>query len=140
MQHPSLGHRLRWPALRPFATGACCGGALMAAAWCWAQPPWRDPLTVAPAHYTVRLENDRLRVLEGVDQPGESIAMHDHPDTLMVAMASFERRLTLGNGRVIRTASQTGDVRWMPAQAHSGENIGSTPTRALFVELKPCAR
>jgi hypothetical protein len=25
---------------------------------------------------------------------------------------------------------------WLPAQEHSGENIGETPTHVLFVELK----
>lgn len=136
----SRPHARRWPALRPFAAGIGCGAALMAAAWSWAQAPWRDPLEVAPGHYTVRLENDRVRVLEGVDQPGESITMHDHPDTLMVALSPFDRRLTLANGRVITTTSRAGDVRWMPAQAHSGVNTGSTETRALFVEFKPCGR
>ena len=130
----------RSPGLRLFVTGACYGGALTAAAWSWAQSPWRDPLDVAPGHYTVRLDNERVRVLEGVDQPGQSIAMHDHPDTVMVALAPFERRLTLANGRVLMTSSRAGDVRWMPAQAHSGENTGRTETRALFVELKPCSR
>lgn len=123
---------------RSFAAGACCGGGLMAVAVSGAQTAWRDPLEVAPAHYTVRLENDRVRVIEGVDQPGESIPMHDHPDTLMVALSSFERRLTLADGRVIDTASQAGDVRWMPAQGHAGENTGRSATRALFVELKAC--
>jgi hypothetical protein len=27
-------------------------------------------------------------------------------------------------------------VRWLDAQVHHGENIGDTPTHALFVELK----
>jgi hypothetical protein len=27
--------------------------------------------------------------------------MHGHPDTLMVVLSSFKRKLTLGNGRVI---------------------------------------
>lgn len=138
MTAPSLPTRRRgW---RSFVAGALCGGGLMAMAVVGAQTAWRDPLTVAPAHYQVRLENDRVRVIEGVDQPGESIAMHDHPDTLMIAMSAFERRLTLANGRVIATASRPGDVRWMPAQAHAGENTGQTETRALFVEFKPCAR
>ena len=27
-------------------------------------------------------------------------------------------------------------VRWLDAQTHSGENIGTTPTHVVFVELK----
>lgn len=115
------------------------GGAFVN--WTLAQvPAAEDPLTVAPAHYKVRFENDRVRVLEGYDVPGEKIAMHGHPDTLMVVLSSFKRKLTLGNGRVIETESKPGDVRWMPAQSHAGENIGSTETRALFIEFKPQAR
>lgn len=102
-------------------------------------PAAEDPLTVAPAHYKVRFENERVRVLEGFDAPGEKIAMHGHPDTLMVGLSSFKRKLTLGNGRVIESESRPGDVRWMPAQSHAGENTGSTETRALFIEFKPQA-
>ena len=29
-----------------------------------------------------------------------------------------------------------GLVGWLPAQEHSGENIGDTETRVIFVELK----
>ncbi|MCV2368354.1 hypothetical protein [Roseateles oligotrophus] len=115
------------------------GGAFVN--WTLAQvPASEDPLTVAPAHYKVRFENDRVRVLEGFDAPGEKIAMHGHPDTLMVALSSFKRKLTLGSGRVIETESKPGDVRWMSSQSHAGENIGSTETRALFIEFKPQAR
>ena len=30
----------------------------------------------------------------------------------------------------------SGTVGWLPAQTHHGENIGETPTHALFIELK----
>jgi beta-alanine degradation protein BauB len=29
-----------------------------------------------------------------------------------------------------------GEVRWLDAQTHSGENTGDRPTHVLFVELK----
>jgi hypothetical protein len=29
-----------------------------------------------------------------------------------------------------------GQVFWLPAQVHAGENIGTTDTRVIFVELK----
>ncbi|WMW81840.1 hypothetical protein RF679_06035 [Undibacterium cyanobacteriorum] len=99
-----------------------------------------DPLIIEPTHYKVRFENDRVRVLEGFDAPGEKIAMHGHPDTLMVVLSPFKRKLTLGNGKVLETESKPGDVRWMPKQAHAGENIGDTETRALFIEFKQPAR
>ncbi|MFZ6820071.1 hypothetical protein [Undibacterium sp. Ji22W] len=115
---------------------AAFGGGMFAN-WALAQvPAYEDPLIVAPAHYKVRFENDRVRVLEGFDAPGEKTAMHGHPDTLMVVLSSFKRKLTLSNGRMIETESKLGDVRWMPTQSHAGENIGDTDTRALFIEFK----
>lgn len=118
--------------------------ALMAAFACGMVVNWAvvqivaapDPLVVAPAHNKVRFENERERALEGFDAPGGKIAMHGHPDTLMVGLSSFKRKLTLGNGRVIETESKAGDVRWMPKQSHAGENVDDTETRALFIEFK----
>jgi hypothetical protein len=34
---------------------------------------------------------------------------------------------------------EPGQVRWLDAQTHSGENTGETPTHAIFVELKEAA-
>jgi hypothetical protein len=34
---------------------------------------------------------------------------------------------------------EAGDVRWLDAQTHSGENIGDAPTHVLFVELRESA-
>ena len=31
---------------------------------------------------------------------------------------------------------EPGRAHWLPAQPHSGENTGTTPTHVLFVELK----
>jgi len=39
-----------------------------------------------------------------------------------------------GEGRDVTL--EAGEVRWLDAQVHSGENTGSTPTHVLFVELK----
>jgi hypothetical protein len=31
---------------------------------------------------------------------------------------------------------EPGQIRWLDAQTHAGENTGSTPTHVVFVELK----
>ena len=96
-----------------------------------------DPVVLAPANYKVIFENDKVRVLEASDKPGEKVEMHSHPDTLMYVLAPFQRKLTLENGRQVTVTMKPGDTRWMPAQSHAGENIGTTETRALFIEFKP---
>ena len=95
-----------------------------------------DPVAMAPHVYKVVFENDKVRVLEATDKPGDKAEMHSHPDTLMYVLAPFKRKLTLANGRVVNVEQKSGDIRWMPAQSHSGENTGDTETRALFIEFK----
>jgi hypothetical protein len=97
-----------------------------------------DPVQTNPNHYAVVFENDRVRVLEYTDQPGDRTTPHEHPDSVMYTLSSFRRRLHSGDAHrdVEMPAGLTG---WLPAQQHAGENIGDTPTHVLFVELKDVA-
>jgi beta-alanine degradation protein BauB len=94
-----------------------------------------DPVETNPDFYKVVFENDRVRVLEYTDRPGERTTPHEHPDSVMHTLSAFRRRLHSGDQHrdVELPAGMTG---WLPAQEHAGENIGDTPTHVLFVELK----
>ena len=94
-----------------------------------------DPVATNPDHYKVVFENDRVRVLEYTDRPGDRTTPHEHPDSVMHTLSSFRRRLSSGDQHrdVEMAAGMTG---WLPAQRHAGENIGDTDTHVLFVELK----
>jgi len=94
-----------------------------------------DPTATDPDKYSVVFENDRVRVLEYRDTPGARTRPHDHPDSVMVTLSGFERRLTVGD-RTRHVSLEPGEVRWLDAQSHSGENIGATASHAVFVELK----
>jgi beta-alanine degradation protein BauB len=54
----------------------------------------------------------------------------------MVTLSSFDRRLIGEGGETRDVTLERGLVRWLDAQTHSGENIGTTPTHVLFIELK----
>jgi hypothetical protein len=95
----------------------------------------RDPTETDPDKYVVVFENDRVRVLEYRDRPGDRTSPHRHPDSVMYTLSSFERRL-IRDGRHRDVSLQAGHVAWLDAQEHSGENIGSTDTHVLFVEFK----
>ena len=43
-----------------------------------------DPTITDPGLYRVIFENDRVRVLEYRDRPGDRTSRHGHPDTVMV--------------------------------------------------------
>ena len=94
-----------------------------------------DPVTTDPELYRVVFENDRVRVLEYRDQPGDATQRHAHPDSVMVTLADFSRRLH-GDDREVDVELTAGQVRWLDAQEHAGTNIGDRPTHAIFVELK----
>lgn len=94
-----------------------------------------DPTVTNPDHYKVVFENERVRVLEYRDQPGDRTTIHSHPDSVMITLSDFDRRLILGAQQ--REVSLTaGTANWIPAQTHAGENVGSTSTHSIFVELK----
>jgi beta-alanine degradation protein BauB len=94
-----------------------------------------DPAETNPDLYRVVMENDRVRVLEYRDRPGDRTAPHAHPESVMVTLSAFRRRLV--NGDQEREVSmEAGLSSWLPAQEHHGENIGETETHVIFVELK----
>lgn len=94
-----------------------------------------DPVATNSDLYKVILENDRVRVLEYLDHPGDRTQPHTHPDSVMYTLSSFRRRL-YGETEERDVDIAAGTVAWLPAQQHAGHNIGTTPTRVIFVELK----
>jgi hypothetical protein len=72
---------------------------------------------------------------EDRERPGDRTHPHAHPDSVMVTLTAFRRRLH-DHGRAVDVDLEAGLVRWLDAQTHAGENIGTTESRAIFVELK----
>lgn len=95
-----------------------------------------DPITTDGDKYRVILENDQVRVLRYQDKPGAKTHSHYHARFVLYALGPFQRRLTFGNGTTKTRGFRTGDVIYMPAQTHIGENIGTTDTDVLIVEIK----
>jgi hypothetical protein len=98
-------------------------------------PHGGDPVVTNPDFYRVLWENDDVRVLEYRDQPGQETTPHSHPNSILVALTDFQRRLSIGN-HVRDVSLDAGSAQWLPAQSHSGRNTGTTPTRTILVELK----
>ena len=94
-----------------------------------------DPTETNPNHYKVIFENDRVRVLAYTDEPGTVTTPHAHPDRVMYTLSSFRRQLVQGDVKR-EVQLHEGTVGWLPAQEHHGENIGETPTHAIFVGSK----
>ena len=94
-----------------------------------------DPAKTNPDKYKIIFENQRVRVLEYKDKPGQKTTPHNHPDSVMYTLNEFDRKLIF-DGKEVTVHKTAGEVNWLDAQKHIGENIGNTDTHVIFVELK----
>lgn len=90
--------------------------------------------------YKVLQENDRVRVLEYRDQPGAKTHQHRHPAFVLYALTPFKRKIMLPDGKALMREFKAGDVLYSDEQTHIGENVGTTPTHVIIVELKGAAK
>ena len=96
----------------------------------------QNPIETDGDKYKIILENDRVRVLEYKDLPGENTKQHHHPAFVLYALSPFKRTITLPDGKVLTREFKAGDVMWSGEQTHVGTNVGETPTHVIIVELK----
>jgi quercetin dioxygenase-like cupin family protein len=101
-----------------------------------AQDQSQDPVRVSPQFYTVRVENDRVRVLEYRLKPGEKEAMHSHPAYVVHVLSDATVRTTLPSGTTAETTVKNGEIIWSEPASHAAENIGRTDLHLIIVELK----
>lgn len=108
--------------------------------------PWPDEfdaLVAAPAHHSLLLENERVRVLETRVPAGETTAIHTHRWAnvqYVVATPDFVRRDgsgvveldTRANGRPRPSATVWSE----PLPPHSIANVGAEELCVIIVELK----
>jgi hypothetical protein len=102
----------------------------------WAPAHAQDPIETDGDKYQVIFENERVRVLEYRDRPGDKTREHRHPAFVLYTLSPFKRTITLPDGKVLTREFKAGEVLWSEAQTHIGTNIGETPTHVIMVELK----
>jgi quercetin dioxygenase-like cupin family protein len=100
----------------------------------------QDVATVAPDVYKVILENEKVRVLKGHFDPGDSVAVHSHPDHFVYALSGGTLRLNHAGKESSVVNIEPGQVMWIPAEAHSARNIGKTALEFVVTELKGLAK
>ena len=96
----------------------------------------QDPVSVDPQHYTIELENERVRVLRIKYGARERSEMHSHPDGVAVFLNDLHGRFTFPDGTSEDISGGAGDVVWLPATTHLPENLGDEPFEVIQIELK----
>ena len=96
----------------------------------------QDPAVVNAKTIQVKLDNDRVRVLEAALQPGDKEQMHSHPAYVVYVVAGGKVRNHLPDGKTSETEFKTGEVVYRDPLTHWAENIGTTTLKFILVELK----
>ena len=99
-----------------------------------------DAVAVSPQLYAVKLENERVRVLEYTLKPGASEPLHSHGSFIVRFLGDARIRATPAGGKPTESDVKRGDVGWRDPMAHAIENIGTTPVEAFIVDVKPCGK
>ena len=84
----------------------------------------------------LKFENDRVRILETLSNPGDHELQHSHPGNVVVVLEGAKLRITTADGKSNEVEFKAGDAFWREPVTHSAENIGSTRLHAIIVELK----
>ena len=95
-----------------------------------------DAVTVAPDHYKVVEENDRVRILEFRGNLGDKTAMHSHPAVVAIALSVAEVRFTVPGGQAMEISLNPGQAMYMDAADHATEILSSSEAHVILVELK----
>jgi hypothetical protein len=102
-----------------------------------------DALTAAPANHRLLLENESMRMLDTIIEPGQTTPLHSHcwaAALYVLSISDFIRRDE--NGTV--TFDSRNSPPLLPGAAlsipplppHTLENIGTAEIRIIAVELK----
>jgi len=96
----------------------------------------QDPVVVNSKLVHVTLENEHVRVLEALIQPGDKEQLHSHPAAVIYILAGGKVRNHGADGKTTETELVTGATLYRDPVTHWAENIGSTPIHLILVELK----
>jgi len=109
----------------------------------WPWPKTMDALAAAPGSHRVLLDNDRVRVLEVVIEPGAHEPAHTHQaPSVMIVDEPARIRYYAGGALQFESPARSPAppgvrVRWMePEGPHSVENIDQRRYHAIRVELR----
>jgi hypothetical protein len=95
-----------------------------------------DAVQADPKHYTVELENDRVRVLRARYGIAEKSVPHSHPPHLAIFLTDAHMRFNDQAGGPPEAQAKAGQVVQLPATTHQPENLTGQPVEAVLIELK----
>ena len=96
----------------------------------------QDPVKIDAAHYKVVLDNASVRVLHVSYPVGAKSPMHQHPDSIAIALSPSKVRFGLADGKSQDSDMANETALYIPGGTHSPTNMGQGAVNALVVEFK----
>jgi quercetin dioxygenase-like cupin family protein len=100
-----------------------------------AQSAAPDALTVSPNLYKLLKDTMGIRVVEALYKPGDSSALHSHPDYALYVLNGGTAEFIGKNGEKTTNEMKTGEANIRAAEEHSVKNAGKTTVKVLLVEV-----
>ena len=94
-----------------------------------------DATKVAPGLYTLVKDTMGIRVLEVNYKPGDSSAIHSHPDNALYVIDGGKAEFTEKDGSKQTVEMKSGMTMIGGAETHSVKNVGNTTMKAILVEV-----
>ena len=94
-----------------------------------------DAATVAPNFYKVLADTLGIRMVEANYMPGDSSAMHWHPDYAIYAAMGGKVTFYAKDGSSNEVTLPTGATMIKPGEWHSAKNTGTNPIKVILVEV-----
>lgn len=99
------------------------------------QPTIPDAMKVAPDLYKIANDSLGIRILEATYKPGDSSALHSHPDYAIYVAEGGSVTFYGNDGSKMESAMKTGSILIKPAESHSVKNTGKTTIKVILFEV-----
>lgn len=100
------------------------------------RPFGQDPIQADSKHYTVELEDEKIRVLRARYGPREKSVMHSHPALVAIMLTDFNIRMTYPDGKTEVMSGKAGQAVKFADTEHLPENLSGQAFEAILVEMK----
>jgi len=94
-----------------------------------------DAVTVAPTVYKLVKDTAGIRLIEVDFKPGDSVAMHFHPDNVLYVVDGGKAEFTDKEGKKQIVELNKGMSMISGTETHSVKNIGNTTVKGYLVEI-----
>lgn len=94
-----------------------------------------DAVKAAPDLYKVLSDSMGIRIVEATYKPGDSSALHSHPDYAVYAVGESTATFYAKDGTKMENKMKTGTIMVRPGELHSVKNTGKTSIKVILVEV-----